>query len=112
MSNLDLLYLFGFSSNKSNQLKRLKKLLNNHLANNKTVGIALLHDGVIGLSTKGFTPESLTELLNSSFHVFALKPDLDARGISKDVINENVNLIEYEELVDLMDSTPRIISWM
>lgn len=112
MANLDLLYLFGFSPNKSNQLKRLKQLLDTHLVNNKTVGIALLHDGVIGLSTKGFTPDSLTELLNSSFQVFALKPDLDARGISKVVINEKVNLIDYEGLVDLMDSTPRIISWM
>jgi sulfur relay protein TusB/DsrH len=112
MSTLDLLYLFGFSPNKSNQLKKVKKLLDKHLEENKKIGIILLHDGVIGLSTKGLVPDSITELLNNSFQIFALIQDIEARGILKESIHDNVNLINYGELVDLMDSTQRIISWM
>jgi sulfur relay protein TusB/DsrH len=41
-----------------------------------------------------------------------MSPDVKARGIDSETIHEKVILIEYEELVDILADTPKIISWM
>ena len=92
-------------------------LLNLHIgqskkAKNSKIGIVLIHDGVIGISNKGKIPNHMEELLDLNIGMFAMVPDLKARGISLEYISEKIELIEYDDLIDILDTTPKVISWI
>jgi len=76
------------------------------------IKIVLIHDGVIGISTIGKAPSSLMELLELPVEVYALIPDVNARGIDIQAIYDKIHLIEYDNLVDILAETPRIVSWL
>lgn len=106
-----ILYLFGFSPNKVMQLENLIKILAEQV-NNLEISLVLLHDGVIGLSTKGILPKTLNNLFNLPIKIYALIPDIKARGTNIEDINNRVKCIDYDELVDLLAEIPRIASWI
>ena len=109
---LNNVYLFGYSPRTGIQVNNLLMLAKNQASKGLKVAIVLIHDGVIGASSKAKTPEAIKELMELSAAVYAMIPDLKARGISLDSINDKVKPIEYGELVDIIDSTEKIISWM
>ena len=109
---MDILYLYGFSEMTGNQLERLLPILKLQLTKGKQIGFVLIHDGVIGINAMGKTPEAIKELLNLDISLHAMVPDLKARGISVARINDKIKPIEYTELVDIIDSSKQIISWM
>ena len=106
----DIIYLFGFSLRYGNELHRLLPILKTHKKNGLKVGIILIHDGVIGIDKKGKKLTILEEL--TLFSLYAMLPDLNARGILVDNLLEEVKPIEYSDLVDILDNSQRIISWM
>lgn len=110
--NINILYLFGFSERMGNHLENLVPLLKSQLKKGSKVGLIFIHDGVINSSKKGKIPNSVKDLMNLSIILYTMIPDLKARGISKENINEGIKPIDYEELVDIIDATPKIISWM
>ena len=112
MNDLDILYLFGFSSVEGIQMKKLLPLISAQVKKNKKIGLALLHNGVIGFNKKGMIPLVNQELLNLEILIHALVPDLNARGIPIENIHEKIKLIGYNELVDVLESSKKIISWM
>ncbi|MFX0040286.1 MAG: DsrH/TusB family sulfur relay protein [Promethearchaeota archaeon] len=109
---LEMIYLFGFSSNSGPHLERLLSILKAQKNKNSKIGMVLLHDGVIGISTKGKIPKQMEDLLDLNIPLFAMVPDLKARGITLDYISERIKPIEYEDLIDILDTTPKVISWM
>lgn len=110
--NLDMIYLFGFSGLTGNHLKRLLPILKSQVKKNTKLGLVLIHDGVIGITTKGKIPKQMEELLSLDVVVFAMKSDLKARGIAPEYINDKIKSIEYDDLIDIIDATPKVISWM
>ncbi|MFX1420634.1 MAG: DsrH/TusB family sulfur relay protein [Promethearchaeota archaeon] len=110
--NLDMVYLFGFSSNTGTHLEKLLPILKAQKIKNSKIGIVLIHDGVIGITTKGRIPKQVEDLLDLNITLFVMVPDLKARGITLDYISENIRPIEYDDLIDILDTTPKIISWM
>ena len=76
------------------------------------IKIVLMHDGVIGLSKMGKTPSTLIELLNLPIDVYAIIPDIKARGIDIHTIHDKIHLIEYDFLVDILAIMPKIVSWL
>lgn len=110
--NFDMIYLFGFSPRYGNQLNRLLPIIKNHLTKGKSIGMVLIHDGVIGASSKGKMTASMEQLGNLDLRVYVMKPDLKARGIPLEHTNEKFRPIEYTELVDLLDNSLKVISWM
>ncbi|MEJ2296721.1 MAG: sulfurtransferase complex subunit TusB [Candidatus Lokiarchaeota archaeon] len=109
---MDLLYLFGFSETTGKHLKGLLPILKVQLKKNRKIGFVLIHDGVIGISKKGSTPESIKDLLGLEITLYALKPDIKARGIPLNQLHDKVKIIEYEELIDILESSQKIISWL
>lgn len=107
-----IIYLFGFSPRQGTQLENLIGILKENTELRSEVSVVLLHDGVIGASKKGLMPSSLKTLLNVSIQVYAMIPDIKARGFDPKDFDERINCIEYEELADLLVTTPRIASWM
>lgn len=109
---MDILYLFGFSEMMERQLEQLLPILKAQLKKNHQIGFVLMHDGVIGFSKKGKTPESIKDLLDLDIALYALKPDIKARGIPLNQLHDKIKAIEYDELVDVLESTQKIISWL
>jgi len=110
--NFDMIYLFGFSPRYGNELNRLLPIIRNHLQKGRSIGIVLIHDGVIGASSKGKITTSMEQLRNLNCKLYVMKPDLKARGIPLEHTHEAIKPIEYAELVDLLDSSQKVISWM
>jgi sulfur relay protein TusB/DsrH len=107
-----LVYLYGFSLRKEAQLGSLVTILNEQISAGIKLTVVLMHDGVIGISKKGTPPSFLIELFNLPIEINALIPDIKARGIDIEAINGKIHLIDYDELVDLLAETPKIISWL
>ncbi len=110
--NEELVYLYGFSTRKQVNLDNLLSILKDQTDNGSSIAIVLIHDGVIGTSQSGTIPNSLDKLLNLSVSVFAMTPDLLARGIEPNTIDPRIKCIEYDELVDILAKTPKVASWM
>ncbi len=109
---LNCIYLFGYSPRAGVQVNSLKLLVKNQNSKGLKLGIVLIHDGVIGASSKIKGAELINEIINLQIKMYVMIPDLKARGISLDNIKDEIKPIEYTELVDIIDSTEKIISWM
>ena len=110
--NKNILYLFGYSEMTGRHLERLLPIIKTQITKGLQIGLVLIHDGVIGINKKGKIPERMGELLNLDVTIYAMIPDLQARGIAQDNIHDKVKLIGYDDLIDILDVTPKIISWM
>ena len=111
-SSNHLVYLYGFSLRKDAQLGKLITIIKEQINLGANIKIVLMHDGVIGISKIGKTPLSLMELLDLPVEVYAIIPDIKARGIDIQAIQEKIHLIEYDKLVDILSETPKIVSWL
>ena len=108
----DIVYLYGFSTRKQMYLDNLLGIVSKQTENNVSIAIVLIHDGVIGTSQSGSMPSLLDKLLNLPVSVFALLPDLLARGIEPNTVDPRIKCIEYDDLVDILAQTPKVASWM
>jgi len=108
----DIVYLYGFSTRKQAYIENLLSVVSEQIEENVKIAVILIHDGVIGTSRIGKIPELLNNLLNISVSVYALLPDLLARGIEPNTVDPRITCIEYDELVDILAQTPKVASWM
>ena len=93
-------------------LENILAIVSKQIENNVRVAIVLIHDGVIGTSQSGKIPGLLEKLLNLPVSVFALLPDLLARGLEPTTVDPRIKCIDYEELVDILAQIPKVASWM
>ncbi|NVM35784.1 MAG: sulfurtransferase complex subunit TusB [Candidatus Lokiarchaeota archaeon] len=112
VENFDIVYLYGFSELTGNHLRRLFPILKSQIKKNNKLGIVLIQDGVIGITKKGKISKKMEELLGLDIAVFAIKSDLIARGITQEYIHDKIRSIDYDDLIDIIDNTPKIISWL
>ncbi|TFF63507.1 MAG: sulfurtransferase complex subunit TusB [Promethearchaeota archaeon] len=112
MESFTDLYLFGFSSRNSVHLERLYPILKQQGDQDSKIGLVLIHDGVIGTTKYGVIPKPMEAVINLSLKVFAMEPDLKARGIPLEQIHDKITVISYDKLVDIMNNSEKLISWM
>jgi sulfur relay protein TusB/DsrH len=129
MKMANIVYLFGYSLLGTAQFEQLIPLVKNQLTKEIKVSVVLLHDAVVGTSSKGTIPNPLKELLDFAFqlknmgnvtgiertvrlHVHVLKEDLEARGYTTENLIPRLELITYAKLVDIIDESNKIVSWM
>jgi tRNA 2-thiouridine synthesizing protein B len=72
--------------------------------------ILLIEDGVYA-ATKGSAGEAKLKAAGSKFKVYALGPDMEARGIA-DRVMDGVTLVDYSGFVDLVAEHPTSQSWL
>jgi tRNA 2-thiouridine synthesizing protein B len=72
--------------------------------------ILLIEDGVYA-ATRGNAAEAKLREAMGKFKVYALGPDLDARGMSDRVI-DGVITVDYAGFVDLVAEQPNCQSWL
>jgi len=112
VENNELVYLYGFTPRNSDRMENFISLIEEQLKLDAKILVILIHDGVIGLTKKGIMPETMKKLLNLSIKIYGMKPDLLARGLNPNEIDNRVECIDYENLVDILAVTPKIASWM
>ncbi len=106
------MYLYGFSTMLESKLINLIKIIEQQLKQNHQISIVFIHDGVIGTSEKNKRTPSMKKLLDLSLTTYSLLPDLRARGIDAINLQKKVKGIEYEDLVDILVTIPKIVSWV
>ena len=72
--------------------------------------ILFIEDGVYAV-TKGTQATSAIEAASKRMKIYALKPDVDARGISDRVI-DGVELVDYTGFVDLAAEHSAVQAWL
>lgn len=73
--------------------------------------ILMIEDGVVG-ARKGsnFAPALAAKLATCA--IYALGPDLAARGIKPEDVLEGVKLVDYAGFVDLTAENARVCAWL
>jgi len=110
--NDSIVYLYGFSLRFRHKLDDLLKIIKEQSKININIKFVLIHDAVIGTEKKSKITSSLVELLNFPITIYAMIPDIIARGIDPINLRNKIKGIDYEELVDILANTPKIVSWM
>ena len=104
--------MYGFSTTLESKLVNLLRLLEYQLEQKKKIHVVFIHDGVFGTSKKSKASNSLLKLLKLPIFLYSMKPDLLARGIDAQDLQDGIRGIDYDVLVDLLVTTPKIVSWM
>ena len=71
----------------------------------------LLIEDAVYAATKGNTVADRIELAARTLKVYALAPDLEARGM-RSAAMEGVTLVDYGGFVDLVAEHPTVHSWL
>ena len=111
-SEKSIVYLYGFSPRLKDKMESFLKILHEQIKLKIEINIILIHDGVIGTKRKGKTPETLLELTKLPINIYAIIPDLKARGVDPDNLINKIEGIEYEDLVNILVDIHKIVSWM
>ena len=108
----EIAYLYGFSLRQNDKSESLLKILNEHIKRKIKINLILLHDGVIGVSQKSKIPPVLEELLQTPITIYALISDILARGMDLKDLRNNIEAVDYEDLVDIFVNNLKIVSWI
>jgi tRNA 2-thiouridine synthesizing protein B len=80
-----------------------------HLVNGDAV--LMIEDGVLG-ARKGSAAEPTVQAAMKSASVYALVPDLEARGIKAGDVIEGIQLVGYGGFADLVAQHRSTVSWL
>ncbi len=73
--------------------------------------ILLIEDGIYAAQKNTAVGDKLTAA-TATHSLYALAPDLDARGIDKNEMIDGISLVDYEGFVQLTTETSRVQSWL
>ncbi len=72
--------------------------------------VLLIEDGVYG-ALKGSTTTKMVEQTLKNFPIYALYPDIEARGMQDRVI-DGIKLVDYSGFVDLVAEHATVQAWL
>ena len=73
--------------------------------------ILLIEDGVYAVQGKSTASIKLSEAMENN-PVYALQPDLQARGVSQESMLDGVKLVDYDGFVELTTEYDKLQSWL
>ncbi len=76
----------------------------------KGSAVLLIEDGVYG-ALKGTTTTKMVEQTLKNFPIYALYPDIEARGMQDRVI-DGIKLVDYSGFVDLVAEHATVQAWL
>ena len=107
-----VLYLYGFNTKNTIKSTLFHRIIQEEMILGAEITLVLLHDAVIGISKQGKTTDLINQLLKLPLDIYALKPDIIARGIDPSTAFNKIKVIGYDDLVDLLVEMPITASWM
>ncbi len=76
----------------------------------KGSAVLLIEDGVYG-ALKGTSASKMVEQALKNHPIYALYPDIEARGMQDRVI-DGIKLVDYSGFVDLVAEHPTVQAWL
>ena len=77
----------------------------------ENVEIVLMEDAVVGTAkTENETP--YTPLIQANVPLYGLTEDIKARGMDPEYLSGGITPIDYGKLIDLIETSERVISWL
>lgn len=73
--------------------------------------VLMIEDGVVG-ARKGSTAAAMVQAALQTGKVYALAPDLAARGVKPQDVIDGVELVDYGGFVDLVTQHGRTVAWL
>jgi tRNA 2-thiouridine synthesizing protein B len=73
--------------------------------------ILLIEDGIYAVQKNSSTAEKMQQAL-AQHSLYALQPDLQARGINPDSVIDGISLIDYDGFVQLTTEYDKLQSWL
>lgn len=73
--------------------------------------VLLLEDAVVGALQGTAVAQQLTDAM-SSIAIYALGPDLQARGIKQGQVLDGIRVVDYGGFVDLTTEHDRVQAWL
>jgi tRNA 2-thiouridine synthesizing protein B len=73
--------------------------------------ILLIEDGVYG-ALKGTTAEAKVSSAMGDKKVYALGPDLKARGLNVERVIDGIEIVDYAGFVDLVEANDKVQAWL
>ena len=73
--------------------------------------ILLIEDAVYA-AMQGTQTESIVRGALERFHIFALEPDIECRGLDKSRLIDGVELVDYSGFVELSVKNSAVHSWL
>jgi len=107
-----LVYLYGFSLVLESKLNTVKEIIENQLNLDAQIHFVFIHDAVIGTTLKYKTNPLVRDMLQLPIKFYSMIPDLKARGLDSENLHSGIEGINYEDLVDLIVISSKIVSWM
>ena len=77
----------------------------------KGSSVLLIEDGVFG-AMKGTAKSDMIDKAKGDISIYALGPDLDARGISKDKLIDGIKVVDYGDFVELVAEHSATQAWL
>ncbi len=77
----------------------------------KGSAVLLLEDGVVGAMQGTSLAPRLTEAMES-ITIYALGPDLQARGLEQSQVMDGIRVVDYAGFVDLTVEHDRVQAWL
>jgi len=77
----------------------------------KDSAVLLIEDGVYG-ALKGTKLEAIVKESLNTVKMYVLGPDLMARGLDKNSLINNIEIIDYQDFVKLAVENERIQNWL
>lgn len=98
-----MLHIINKSPLERNSLESCLRVMNG--------GAILLIEDAVYAATRGHASAARVAEATKQFKVYALQPDLEARGVMDRLI-ENVTAVDYGGFVDLVAEHPNCHSWL
>ena len=73
--------------------------------------ILLIEDGVYAVTKGSIVESKIREAMAKDIHVYALWPDLEARGM-QDTVIDGIKQVDYAGFVDLVAENKNVQSWL
>jgi sulfur relay protein TusB/DsrH len=100
------LVLYGYSGFDITQRENLTRIITGI----PECAIVLMEDGVVGINTREINP--FQAWITANIPIYFLQEDAEARGLKPESIQAPFKKITYHDLIDLIEQTPRVVSWL
>ncbi|MHA1166717.1 MAG: DsrH/TusB family sulfur metabolism protein [Candidatus Hodarchaeales archaeon] len=104
---IENLVLYGYSGYDEYQRKNLASIA----LKLQNAGIVLLEDAVIG-SLKVGSEHPYAGFVEEKIPLYCVVEDLEARGMNSSLLEDGIKPITFSELIDLIEESQRLISWL
>lgn len=74
--------------------------------------VLLIEDGVLGAMRDTQIAARLAEAMQASISVYALGPDIRARGLDERNVIDGIRVVDYAGFVDLTAEHDRVQAWL